>query len=304
MQPLTVLTLPAGDNSISGVLAFAIAQLSECSPSAKVDAQLLLCAVIDQNTTYLFTWPEKPLQAEQLEQYLALVVRRQLGEPVAYLTGERGFWTLNLATNRCTLIPRADTECLIECVLGFDEGVEGHGQISAELPDNAKILDLGTGTGAIALALASEKPQWQTHACDVNVNIVALAQQNARQNGINGVTIVLSHWFSAYEADHLASFDLIISNPPYIDKDDVHLQQGDVRFEPTSALVADQQGLADIIHIVTHARRFLKSGGWLMIEHGFEQGELVRDIYRQQGFARVITKKDLSDNDRFTIGSR
>lgn len=277
---------------IGEAITYGTELLAASSDSAKLDAELLLCSATGQNRTWFFTWPEKHLTTEQQQNYQGLLVRRQAGEPVAYLTGEQGFWSLNLHTNNCTLIPRPDTECLVEFAIATD------------LPTHAKVLDLGTGTGAIALALACEKPQWQIHACDVNSDAVKLAQHNARLNGLDGVIIEQSDWFSAYEAAHLASFDLIVSNPPYIDKDDKHLQLGDVRFEPLGALVSEGQGLADIAYIARRAGRFLKPGGWLMVEHGFEQGALVRDIFCQHGFARVITKKDLSDNERFTVGSR
>jgi release factor glutamine methyltransferase len=283
--------------SIEQALKQAIEQLSLISPSARVDAQLLLCFVLDKNTTYLFTWPEKQLEPLQLSSFEALIKRRSHGEPVAYLTGERGFWSLNLKTTNCTLIPRADTECLVECAI---ETVTG---------DNAKMLDLGTGTGAIALAIASEKEGWQIHACDFNQAAVDLANLNVQQMVKDNmlaqsttVTIVQSDWFSAYEAQHLVSFDLIVSNPPYIDERDKHLDEGDLRFEPSSALVAKDSGFADIFYIIRHAERFLKPQGWLMIEHGFEQGKAVRQCFCEHRFVQVKTRKDLAGNDRFTLG--
>lgn len=261
---------------------------------AKVDAQALLCHLLDANLTYLHTWPDKMLNLELLQQYEKLIWRRKAGEPVAYLTGERGFWTLNLKTDPCTLIPRADTECLVEKALEL---------IPSE---QATIVDLGTGTGAIALALASEKPNWQVYACDYNHQAVALAQHNAQLNKallqLEQLTIVHSDWFSYFEQQQLAGFDLIVTNPPYIAADDEHLTFGDVKFEPRSALVAKEQGYADLYHIIVEAKRFLAPRGWLMLEHGFEQGEKVRDCLRHNGYDAVETIADYSHNERLTIG--
>jgi release factor glutamine methyltransferase len=190
------------------------------------------------------------------------------------------------------LIPRADTESLVEFA------------IERVTSEHAKVLDLGTGTGAIALAIASEYDCWDIHACDFNSAAVELANRNARQlaDRQGAITIVQSDWFGAYDSDHFKSFDLIVSNPPYIDANDEHLEQGDLRFEPDSALVADNKGYADIFHIIEQAGKFLKPGGWLMIEHGFEQGAMVRQHFAKYGYADVQTKKDLGDNDRFTVG--
>lgn len=272
----------------------ALADSDDRYADAKVDAQLLLCHVLAKNSAYLMTWPERVLAPRQLEQYQDYIARRQAGEPVAYIVGERGFWSLNLTTNPSTLIPRADTECLVECAIELSPAKSG------------KMLDLGTGTGAIALAFASEKPDWQVHACDYNKEAVVLARSNVEQckEQLNParIEIVQSHWFDAYEQQHLASFDLIVSNPPYIDKNDVHLCEGDLRFEPHSALIAHQDGYGDIFTIVTAAKRFLNSPGWLMIEHGCEQGEKIRQFFQKQGFEQVQTKQDLALNERFTIG--
>ena len=283
--------------NLAQAVNFGIEQLSTSSDGAnagseKLDAQLLLCSVIGQSPTYLLTWPEKVMDEQHSEAYKQLIQRRKLGEPVAYLTGERGFWSLDLKTDSCTLIPRPDTESLVEYAIELGLG------------DKAKILDLGTGTGAIALAIASEQPLWDIHACDLNAEAVKLAQFNAQKNALDSsrVTIIQSDWFAAFEADHLASFDLIVTNPPYVDKDDNHLKQGDLRFEPMSALVAADNGFADIVHIVSQAGRFLTPGGSLMVEHGFAQGEQVRTIFQQQGFSGILTKTDLAENDRFTVG--
>ena len=259
-----------------------------------VDAKALLCHVLGVHQTYLYTWPEKPLTDNDAQHFCALVDERLQGKPVAYLTGFRGFWTLNLKTAPCTLIPRADTECMVECAVQL-------------LPDTrAKILDLGTGSGAIALAIASENPKWQVYGCDYNEQAVALAQQNAKlcEQQLNGgqVTFVKSDWFEFFAAEQIGQFDLIISNPPYIDKTDHHLTQGDVAFEPRSALVAENNGYQDIYHIIDNARDFLKDGAVLMLEHGYQQGTQVRAYFAARGFTKVETRQDYAQNDRFTLG--
>jgi len=227
------------------------------------------------------------LTADQQAQLSALLSRRKAGEPVAHLTGEREFWSLPLYVSAATLIPRPDTECLVEHAL-------------ARLPATAcRILDLGTGTGAIALALASERPDCQVTAVDVMPDAVALALRNAARLGFNNVKIQQSSWFDALVGQQ---FDMIVSNPPYIDECDPHLSQGDVRFEPLTALVAAEEGLADIAHIVTVSRQYLTAGGWLLIEHGWTQAEAVRSLFTQAGYERVETCQDYGGNDRLTLG--
>lgn len=264
--------------------------LSAASPSAQTDARFLLCHVIGQNTTYLYTWSDKELSEAHIAEFKAALARRKHGEPVAYINGERGFWSFSLKSTDCTLIPREETECLVEYALE---------QIGDE---TAKVLDLGTGTGAIALALAYERPSWQVHACDYNHDAVRLAQENARLVGVDNVSVCQSDWFSAY-GEHLNGFDLIVSNPPYIAPDDPHLSQGDLRFEPVGALAAADDGFADIYHIIETAIGYLKPGGRLMIEHGFEQGELICARFIQNGYVDVATHKDLAGLDRFSMGT-
>lgn len=263
--------------------------LADTSDSHKVDARMLLCHVLAQNPTYLYTWPDKILAPEQLQSFDHCVARRAKGEPVAYITGERGFWSFSLKTNDSTLIPREETECLVECALTMVN------------QSNAKVLDLGTGTGAIALALAVERPGWQVLACDYNADAVDLAKDNAQTLNIDNIAICQSDWFTAFQG-HESSFDMIVSNPPYVAPDDPHLKQGDLRFEPVGALAAKDQGFADIFHIIDKARAFLKPGGVLMIEHGFEQGAQIRQQFVDSGYQQVSTKKDLSDLERFSLG--
>lgn len=257
------------------------------SDSARLDVELLLASVLERDRSYLYTWPEKILTEPQLSAFEALLMARQKGQPVAHLLGEREFWGLPLAVNDSTLIPRPDTETLVESVLDLG------------LPDNARVLDLGTGTGAIALALASEYPEWAVVAVDFSSAAVSLAERNRQTLALDNVEIFASDWFSQLTDRR---FHLIVSNPPYIDEDDPHLSQGDVRFEPLSALVAKNQGLADLQHIIEAGRDHLLPGGWLFLEHGYTQGGAVRGLMEQAGYEGVETLRDFGDNDRVTRG--
>jgi len=263
--------------------------LSSCSDSAKLDAQILLTFVLGKERSYLLTWPERVLDKSDEQQYLTLLNRRLIGEPIAYIVGVKEFWSLPLKVSTATLIPRPDTEILVELVLdNFAEVNKLH------------CLDLGTGTGAIALALASEKPSWKIDAIDFSLDAVKLAQQNAQDLGLTQVDIFQSDWFSAVSTDNDKKLDVIVSNPPYIDILDENLSQGDVRFEPKSALVANEQGLADIRHIAKEALKYLSDQGSIFFEHGFEQGVAVRNILTSFGYAHVQTVKDLNGHDRVT----
>lgn len=281
--------------SISDCLRLAN-QLTSVSDTARLDIELLLCHILKKNRTFLFTWPEHVLTAQEQIAFHDFFSRRAQGEPIAHILGEREFWSLPLSVNASTLIPRPDTEILVETTLSlFNED-------EPNLPRTC--LDLGTGTGAIALALASEKPQWRILAVDQSPDAVALAASNRDKLLLTHVSVLQSNWFAAVP-DFLAKntfekFDVIVSNPPYIDPNDSHLREGDVRFEPLSALIADNAGMADLDIIIDESRAFLAKGGWLVLEHGYQQAPLVHAQLHQAGFENIATQKDYGNNDRVT----
>ncbi|WP_263322118.1 peptide chain release factor N(5)-glutamine methyltransferase [Endozoicomonas sp. Mp262] len=276
---------------IDSLLNKAVAHLQASSALTdegyRLDAELLLCHVIGQPRSYLFTWPEKELGTSDQIAFRKLVEQRATGIPVAYLTGTREFWSLTLKVNDQVLIPRPDTELIVELAL------------SRQLRQNAVIADLGTGSGAIALALAGEKPDWQVLAVDQSHGALATAQENARFNHINNVSFLAGSWCQPLADKKL---DMIVTNPPYIREDDHHLTQGDVRFEPRSALASGKDGLEDIRQIVCDSRNHLPPGGWLLIEHGYDQGQAVAELMTGQGYIEVVTKQDLAGHDRVTMG--
>ncbi|WP_429216289.1 peptide chain release factor N(5)-glutamine methyltransferase [Aeromonas veronii] len=260
--------------------------------SPRADADVLLCHLLGCRRSYLMTWPERELDAAQQATLQTWLARRLNGEPIAHLVGEREFWSLPLKVSPATLIPRPDTEVLVE-------------QALTRIPQGpCAVLDLGTGTGAIALALKSERPEVDVWAVDRMADAAALARENSAALGLP-IEVRDGSWFEPLgepDRDNTPRFAVIVSNPPYIDGADPHLEQGDVRFEPRSALVADDAGLADIRHIVAHAPAYLLSDGWLLLEHGWDQGEAVRQLLRDGGYREVSTVRDYGDNDRVTLG--
>lgn len=264
----------------------AIAQLQE-SESPRRDAEILLGFVTGKSRTFILAFGETKLTAEQQHELSALLARRVKGEPVAHLVGEREFWSLPLRVSPVTLIPRPDTECLVE-------------QALARMPATpCSVLDLGTGTGAIALAIASERPDCDITALDLIPEAVELARDNASRLGITNVEVLQSDWFSALNTQR---FTLIVSNPPYIDGEDPHLSQGDVRFEPRSALVADNKGFADLRTLIESSRDFLEPGGWLLLEHGWQQAVQTRELFTDAGYTEIQSCQDYGGNDRLTVG--
>ena len=257
------------------------------SPSARLDAEWLLAAALGKSTSYLRTWPEREVPGDLAERFAADLARRRRGEPVAYILGRQGFWSLELEVAPDTLIPRPDTELLVETAL----------QLLPATP--ARVLDLGTGTGAIALALAAERPQWQVSGVDRIKAAVRLAERNRLRLGLHNAAFTLSDWFAGLNGER---FQMIVSNPPYIPASDPHLLQGDVRFEPQSALIAGADGLDDIRTIIAQAAAHLQSGGWLLLEHGYDQAEAVRMLLLSHGFEDVQSRLDLGGHERISLG--
>lgn len=279
---------------IDAALAWATQQL-EGGESPSVDAKVILSHLLNKSQTYLFTWPEKHIDDVVLAQFESAIAKRQTGLPVAYIIGKRDFWTLSLETSPHTLIPRPDTEVLVEKVLDWASVKQSHIPV-AEMA----ICDLGTGTGAIALALAFELPTAKVTGVDFLAEAVALAKRNATHNYIENAQFIQSDWFSAIEQQQ---FDIIVSNPPYIEDTSPYLVEGDVRFEPKSALTSGADGLDDIRRITKLAPLHLKKGGLLAFEHGFDQGEPVRQLLSNEGFCDVQTFSDYGGNARVTLGT-
>lgn len=268
-------------------------ELSSASDSAQLDTELLLCHSLNVDRTWLKTWPDHQPQPADIARFELLFKRRLNGEPVAFIVGTQGFWSLELCVSPDTLIPRPETEVLVEAALQLD------------LPTHSQVLDLGTGTGAIALALAVEEPLWQVTAVDVQPKAVALAERNRQLHQLDNLRIYQSDWFSAIAANRSQpeiGFDLILSNPPYIEANDHHLFEGDVRFEPASALVSGVDGLDDLRLVIGQSCGFLRQGGWLMVEHGHNQGAAVRELFRDAGFNSVETRVDYNQLDRISLG--
>ena len=282
-------------------LAQAIADLAQKNPTenSKIDALVLLQHATGKSRTQILAFDDTEIDEKVRLKLTALLDRRLKGEPIAYILGEKEFWSLPLNVSKSTLIPRPDTEILVEKALqiALDKLQEN--------PPHFRILDLGTGTGAIALALASElssicqKQQISLEIIGVDLvpDVVALAQSNAERNKLN-VQFLQSSWLE----NITGQFDLIVSNPPYIDERDAHLRQGDVRFEPLSALVANDEGYADLRHIIESAPNYLNSNGALLLEHGWQQGEKVRSIFQENHWEMVETVRDYGDNERVTLG--
>ncbi len=271
--------------NIANALSYGRQEL-QSSDSPDVDTQVLLCHVLDCQTVYLHSWSDQELSMAQQQQFEGYLQLRNNGRPVAHIIGQRGFWSLDLKVTDATLIPRPDTELLVELAL-------------AKIQPTMTVVDLGTGTGAIALSLAVEHTDTTIFASDYSEGALAVAQHNARANQLSNVHFIQASWLTACQDE---CFDMVVSNPPYIEDDDPHLLAGDVRFEPLSALASGADGLDDIRLIVEQAHRCLRADGWLLVEHGYHQAKQVRDLFTGAGFNHVSSHQDFGGNDRVVMG--
>jgi release factor glutamine methyltransferase len=276
-------------STIATLLREAASQLADSSDSSALDAEVLLCLTLEKPRAYLRAWPERIPEPQRILHFQALIRERRQGTPVAYLTGRREFWSREFQVTPDVLIPRPETELLIELSLNL---------LPKDTP--VKIIDLGTGSGIIAVTLAKELPQAEITATELSPAALEVARRNAAEHQAGPLRFLLSDWFASVPP---TAFDLVISNPPYIAENDAHLGRGDVRFEPRSALTAPDLGLADIQTIARDARRYLRTGGHLLIEHGYDQETSVQAIFRQAGYDQVQTYKDLAGRPRATCGS-
>lgn len=283
--------------NIKNLLEQAVTQFAALSKTPRLDAELLLCYVLKKERLCLFSYPEKIVSDAEYQQWQMLVEKRLLQIPVAYLIGQKSFWSLELRVNEHTLIPRPETELLVEIILEKFSvlKLDAAGRRGNEV---VTILDLGTGSGAIALALGKENPHWQITAVDFSHEALKIAELNAKQNNINNVEFIQSNWFSAFSSNQC--WDLIVSNPPYLDENDPHLLNEEIRHEPRSALVAKKNGLSDIEKIMIEARSYLKPEGALLFEHGCAQGGAVRELFSLYGYQSVVTLTDLAGLERVT----
>jgi len=274
---------------VSQLLKSASEQLLNLSDSPRLDAEVLLAHSLQKNRTWLITWSDKVLVDFDIDQFNELLQRRISGEPIAHITGMREFWSLPLAVTADTLIPRPDTELIIEKILDLYPATT-----------DISLVDLGTGSGAIALALASERPHWKITATDQSASALEIAKQNACNLNLDNITFKLGNWFEPLENN---TFDVIVSNPPYIPQADPHLTQGDARFDPISALASGDDGLDDIRLITAQAGSYLKTRGKLFIEHGYDQKSEMLDIFNKNGFIEIQQANDIANNPRLTFAT-
>jgi len=259
------------------------------SDSSLLDGEVLLAHVLNKARSYFRAWPDKLLPAKDLLTFQQLIEQRRTGQPIAYLIGEREFWSRSFFVSPDVLIPRPDTELLIDIT-----------QLKFSADQTFSILDLGTGSGAIAITLALEFKNAVVTAIDASNKALAIAKKNAQQHGARNINFILSDWFQQVPNSR---FDLIISNPPYISQNDPHLLEGDVRFEPSSALIAQHEGLQDFEHIISKAQPFLNPKGIILFEHGFQQGAAVKNLLKSSGFTLTQHFRDIQDHVRATLGT-
>lgn len=276
--------------TIKTALALATQRLEE-SPSARLDSELLLAYILQKERTYLYAYEANLLTQEQNARFDQLIAARFQGHPIAYLVGQREFWSLSFKVTEATLIPRPETELLVEQAL----------ILLADKP-HAKVLDMGTGSGVVALSCGHEQPNWEIDACDCSIAALTVAEENAKQLGINNVRFYQSEWFD--RLDKSRQFDAILSNPPYIALNDEHLTKGDLRFEPRLALASGKDGLDAIQILVEAGQSWLKPGGWLCMEHGYEQKEIVQSMLRKYNYKQIDSWYDGQGHARVTAGRR
>ncbi|MCU7960276.1 MAG: peptide chain release factor N(5)-glutamine methyltransferase [gamma proteobacterium symbiont of Bathyaustriella thionipta] len=276
--------------SIAQLLAQATRVLSDRPDiQPRFESELLLAHVLKVNRSHLFAFPEKKPATRQSGHFLQLVEQRRAGQPIAYLTGQRDFHAIQLQINADVLIPRADTELLVDTAIDLLEN-----------RPQARILDLGTGSGAVALALAHALPQAHISATDISQPALQIAEQNRQALKLPPVHFFQGNWFTALPAE-TARFDMIVSNPPYIARHDLHLQQGDLRFEPQQALVSGKDGLQDIRIIIEQAATWLRPNGCLLLEHGYQQADALKQLFKQHGYRAINNLRDLNQQARVTL---
>jgi len=276
--------------NVKQALVYGSTSLTQTSPSSRIDAEILLAFMLKTTRTSLYTHPEWLVTPTQWQEYQKLIQQRIEGHPIAYLIGTKEFWSLPFQVSTDTLIPRPETELLIELTLAL-LGETSH----------AKILDLGTGTGAIALALAKERPTWEIQAIDMSQPALTIARKNAAALNLPQVRFSQSNWLSDINPQ---LFNAIITNPPYIAENDPHLEEGDVRFEPRQALISGPKGLNAITEIIFSGINYLQPNGFLLIEHGFCQKEAIADLFKQAGYSKIKHWSDWQGNDRVSGGFR
>ncbi len=278
--------MTSNQHSVASLLSDARTILAESTDSPRLDAELLLAHCLKKNRTTLFTWPDASVADDIAENFLALIAERKKEVPIAYLTGSKEFWSLDFHVTKDTLIPRPDTELLVQLA------------VDALTDTPGPVLDLGTGSGAIAICIAKEHPSIRVDAVDNSAKALSVASHNAKKHG-EQVNFLVSDWYQNVSA---SDYQIIVSNPPYIDAEDDHLQRGGLQHEPIAALRAAKNGMAAIKHIIEHASAHCRHDGQVMIEHGNDQGETTRRLMHKQGFTNVHTHQDIEDRDRVTIG--
>lgn len=277
-------------NSILQQLKWATGVLASITCSARLDSEILLAFCLQKDRSFLLTWPEMELTQQQQQCFQEMIRKRLQPQPIAYLTGEREFYSLTLKTTPATLVPRPETEMLVDKVLELTSHIS-----------SPEILELGTGTGAIALAIKQHAPHSQLLATDVSQSALEVAMHNARQLHLQ-VEFIVSDWFAALE--QIRSFDVVVSNPPYIASHDPYLSQGDLPAEPLLALTSGDDGLQALTQIIKSASQYLKPAGWLVLEHGYDQQQPVSDLLYEQGYQQVATFNDFNDLPRMSVGQK